>query len=73
MIKESTDEKIARIIVTISEIVVLLLIGALGIKAAWNFLIPEVFNGPTLTYWQAFVGFCLIKIIFPININFKNN
>ena len=68
---ESMGEKIARIIVTISAITVLLLVGALGIKVAWNFLIPEVFNGPELTYQQAFVGFCLTKLIFPYNIDFK--
>lgn len=71
MIKESMYEKIGRIIGMIFAIVVLLLVGALGIKVAWNFLIPEVFNGPELTYCQAFAGFCLIKLIFPININFK--
>ena len=71
MIKESMGEKIARIIVTISAIVVLLFLGAYCIKETWNFLIPEVFNGPELTYQQAFVGFCLIKTIFPFNIDFK--
>ena len=68
---ESPYEKIARIIVIIFAIAVLLLVGSLGVKVAWNFLIPEVFNGPELTYQQAFVGFCLIKIIFPYNIDFK--
>lgn len=68
---ESADEKIAKFIVRIFAIVVLLFLGAYCIKEMWNFLIPEVFNGPELTYPQAFVGFCLIKTIFPFNIDFK--
>ena len=71
MIKESMYEKIGRIIGMIFALSVLLFIGTYFVKELWNFLIPEVFGGPTLTYWQAFAGFCLIKSIFPININFK--
>lgn len=73
MIKESIYEKIGRIIGLIFVISVLLFAGAYCIKELWNFLVPEVFNGPKLTYGQAFAGFCLIKSIFPFNINFKNN
>lgn len=68
---ESIYEKLAKIIVIIFAIAALLFVGALGIKVAWNFLIPEVFNGPELTFQQAFVGFCLTKLIFPFNIDFK--
>lgn len=68
---ESIFEKLAKFIVMIFAIAALLLLGAYGIKESWNFLIPELFNGPELTYQQAFVGFCLTKLIFPFNIDFK--
>ena len=30
-----------------------LIIGVIfGVQALWNWLIPELFNGPVLTYWQ---------------------
>lgn len=47
---ESVDEKIAKFIVMIFAIATLLFLGAYGIKELWNFLIPELFNGPELTY-----------------------
>jgi len=30
----------------------------------WNWLVPEVFNGPVLTYWQTLGLLILSKIIF---------
>ena len=68
---ESVFEKLAKFIVMVSAIAVLLLFVAYCVKVLWNFLIPEVFNGPELTYQQAFVGVCLIKMIFPYDIDFK--
>ena len=65
------NENLSKFIIRIFAIVVLLFLGAYCIKEMWNSLIPEVFNGPELTYQQAFVGFCLIKTIFPFNIDFK--
>jgi nitrate reductase NapE component len=50
------------------------LFGILGIAAIagfgfvvmwlWNWLIPELFGGPTLTYWQTVGLFILSKILF---------
>ena len=34
-----------------------------GVMALWNCLIPAVFNGPVLTYWQTFGLFLLSKIL----------
>jgi hypothetical protein len=67
----SVLEKLSEFIVMIFAIAVLLHLGAYGVKILWNFLIPDVFNGPELTYPQAFVGYCLTKLIFPFNIDFK--
>jgi membrane-bound ClpP family serine protease len=34
-----------------------------GIQALWNWLIPELFNGPELTFWQTIGLFILSKIL----------
>jgi len=34
-----------------------------GVMALWNGLIPALFNGPVLTYWQTFGLFFLAKIL----------
>ena len=34
-----------------------------GIQALWNWLIPELFNGPVLTFWQTVGIFFLSKIL----------
>ena len=48
--------------------------GVLGILGAilftfvvmwlWNWLVPELFNGPVITYWQTLGLFILSKILF---------
>jgi hypothetical protein len=34
-----------------------------GVMALWNCLIPDIFNGPALSYWQTFGLFFLSKIL----------
>jgi hypothetical protein len=34
-----------------------------GVMALWNWLIPVLFNGPVLTYWQTAGLFLLSKIL----------
>lgn len=34
-----------------------------GIQALWNWLIPTLFNGPALTFWQTVGIFFLSKIL----------
>ena len=34
-----------------------------GVQALWNWLIPELFHGPVLTYWQTAGLFLLSKIL----------
>jgi hypothetical protein len=34
-----------------------------GVQALWNWLIPELFNGPVLTFWQTVGLFLLSKIL----------
>lgn len=39
---------------------------ALGfaVMLLWNWLVPELFNGPVITFWQALGLFILCKILF---------
>ncbi|MBV8255693.1 MAG: hypothetical protein JO154_24075 [Chitinophaga sp.] len=37
----------------------------------WNWLIPEIFHGPTITYWQAFGLLLLGKLLFGWHNNGK--
>jgi hypothetical protein len=40
------------------------IIGVLfAVQALWNWLIPELFNGPVLTFWQTAGLFILSKIL----------
>jgi len=34
-----------------------------GVRELWNWLIPELFNGPVLTFWQTAGLFLLSKIL----------
>jgi hypothetical protein len=34
-----------------------------GVMALWNWLIPDLFSGPVLTYWQTAGLFLLSKIL----------
>jgi hypothetical protein len=34
-----------------------------GVQALWNWLIPDLFNGPEITYWQTVGLFILSKIL----------
>jgi len=34
-----------------------------GVQALWNWLVPELFNGPVLSYWQTAGLFLLSKIL----------
>ena len=44
-------------------IVIGALIGAI-VMGLWNWLVPELFNGPVISFWQAIGLFILSKILF---------
>ena len=50
------------------KIVVLVTLGVLAVGFVtmflWNWLVPELFNGPIITYWQALGLLVLSKLIF---------
>lgn len=39
----------------------------------WNLLIPSIFGGPTLTFWQTFGLLILIRIFMPGVTKIKND
>jgi hypothetical protein len=38
----------------------------------WNFVMPDVFGLSEITYWQMFWLYCLIQILFKMNITVNN-
>ena len=49
--------------IVILSIVGVLLFGIL-IMALWNWLVPDLFRGPEITFWQALGLFLLAKVLF---------
>lgn len=39
----------------------------------WNFVMPDIFGLPEITYWQMFWLYCLIQILFKLNVTINNN
>ena len=39
----------------------------------WNITMPDVFGLPEITYKQMFSLYLIIKILFGLNVSFKNN
>lgn len=39
----------------------------------WNITMPDVFGLPEITYKQMFYLYLIIKILFGLNVSFKNN
>lgn len=54
-------KKILKIMAVV--IIGLLLLG-LVVMGLWNWLVPSLFNGPEITFWQALGLFILAKILF---------
>jgi hypothetical protein len=38
----------------------------------WDFVMPDVFGLPEITYWQMFWLYCLIQILFKLNVTINN-
>ena len=45
--------------------VVALILGPLLTYFLWNWVVPDVFGGPSLTGWQAVGLFCLSHVLLP--------
>ena len=38
----------------------------------WNWLVPELFNGPTITFWQTAGLYLLINLLIRTNVTINN-
>ena len=56
-------------------IFVVIIIGILcifPIMWLWNWLVPELFNGPTITFWQTTGLYFLINLLIRNNVTINN-
>ena len=71
MDSKQTAEKIGELVGMILAIATFLFLGAFIAQSLWNWLVPEIFNGPEVTYWQAMGVMFLVRLIGGINLNYK--
>jgi hypothetical protein len=41
---------------------------AVPVMLIWNYMMPELFGAPYLTFWQAFWGTFLIRMLFTVSV-----
>lgn len=71
---EKVQETIAKSILLLGVIVAVGLILGLPLQLLWNWLMPTIFNLPTITFWQAMGLNIMSSILFKsTNINSKND
>lgn len=61
--------------VALGTIVASLLLGlllVLPIMWLWNWLVPELFNGPTITFWQSAGLFVLCNMLLKSSISYNS-
>ncbi len=56
--------KIWKIVLIVIGIPAFVLLFGFGIMYLWNWLVPVLFHGPIITFWQALGLFLLSKILF---------
>ena len=61
------------ILMIIGLIVLAAILFALPLQILWNWLMPQIFNLPMVTFWQAFGLNMLAGILFRTNVNIKND
>ena len=60
----SDDNSWTAIIAAVILVWLIVLLATLPFYFLWNWLIPDLFNGPTMTFWQAVGMNILITLIF---------
>ena len=61
--------------ISLGTIVASFLIGLLlvfPIMWLWNWIVPELFNGPTITFWQSAGLFVLCNILFKSSVSYNS-
>ncbi len=62
---------IEQVLALIGLIILAAILFTLPLQLLWNWLMPQLFNLPELTFWQAFGLNMLAGILFRSNINVK--
>lgn len=56
-------EKVAGCVIAAIVWAALYFLLALVLMLLWNGLVPDVFHGPSLSYWQAFIAILLLGFV----------
>lgn len=62
-----TEETLARVLLAIGVIALLGILLGLPLQLLWNWLMPTIFNLPTITFWQAMGLNIMASILFKDN------
>ncbi len=67
-----TEETIAKVLLALGLIALLGILLGLPLQLLWNWLMPTIFNLPTITFWQAMGLNIMASILFKDN-SIKND
>jgi len=60
-----------KLLVTLGMIALVIILLGLPTMLLWNWIMPAIFNLPTINFWQAIGLMVLATILFRTNINIK--
>jgi hypothetical protein len=64
---KQTEETLAKVLLGLGLIALLGILLGLPLQLLWNWLMPTIFNLPTITFWQAMGLNILASILFKDN------
>jgi hypothetical protein len=67
-----TEETVTRVLLALGVIALLGILLGLPLQLLWNWLMPTIFNLPTITFWQAMGLNIMASILFKDN-SIKND
>jgi len=67
-----TEETLSRVLLALGVIALLGILLGLPLQLLWNWLMPTIFNLPTITFWQAMGLNIMTSILFKDN-SIKND
>ena len=62
-----TEETVTRVLLALGVIALLGILLGLPLQLLWNWLMPTIFNLPTITFWQAMGLNIMASILFKDN------
>jgi len=61
-----TEETVTRVLLALGVIALLGILLGLPLQLLWNWLMPTIFNLPTITFWQAMGLNIMASILFKV-------